>query len=248
MIKKNMIKKNIKIMSFNILAAEWIDKYSYPTVSKKLLDRKERLKKILMWINNFDPDIILLQEVMRLEYNSLYFHLKNQYIFSPLNPIIWLEDNDPKFESGNITLIKKSFTNAEIKHYRFNYGIYTLIASLSLSIVNVHLDDSNSQTRYKQIKNIEPLLYSSDKCILGGDFNQSYNKNSRIYNLPKFYIHNKLCQTYYIERKMNIDNIMTCGFTIYKSINNCSLIPTSIEEGLKIYGSDHIPIVVNIIT
>lgn len=243
-----MIKKNIKIMSFNILAAEWIDKYYYPTVSKKIVfNRKERLKKILTWINNFDPDIILLQEVMRLEYNSLYFHLKNQYIFSPLNPIIWTKGNDTKFESGNITLIKKSFTTAEIKHYRFNYGICSVISSVSLSIVNVHLDQYSCQTRYKQIKNIEPLLYSSDKCILGGDFNQSYKKNSKIYNLPKFYIHNKLCQTYYIERKMDIDNIMTRGFTIYKSINNCNLIPTSIEEGFKIYGSDHIPIVVNII-
>ena len=53
-----------------------------------------------------------------------------------------------------------------------------------------------------RIKSIEPLLYSSKKTILGGDFNQTYRTNSHLYNLPEFTVHNIDCPTYYIEQKL----------------------------------------------
>ena len=62
----------MKIMSWNILAAEWIKKSYYPTIDKKILfNRRARFTRILKTIKEENADIILLQEVMQLEYNSL---------------------------------------------------------------------------------------------------------------------------------------------------------------------------------
>ena len=247
----------MKIMSWNILAAEWIKKSYYPTIDKKILfNRRARFTRILKTIKEANADIILLQEVMQLEYKSLKQYLYPQYTFSALMPIHWqysgsnTAEQNKRTESGNITLIKKElFPPDAIKHYSLPFGVYT--KTPTLSIFNIHLDDISVKIRNNQIKKIEELLYSGNKTILGGDFNQSYRKNSQIYNLPEFTVNNMDCPTYYIEQKMNIDNIMTRGFrssssSSSPSANTCSIYPTSIEEGFEMYGSDHLPVVTKV--
>lgn len=247
----------MKIMSWNILASEWIKKSYYPKVNKKILfNRKARFNKILKTINDENADIIMLQEVMSLEYKSLKHYLHNKYIISPLNPIKWKYPKDNKTknqgESGNVTFIKKNIlkdngiNNKEINHQSFEFGIYTQISN-NISILNIHLDDLSVNTRNKQMKSVESLLYTTLKCIIGGDFNQPYRKNSKIYNLPEFTIHNTDCPTYYIEEKMNIDNIMSRGFD--ENLKNdseeqCGIYPTTMEEGFEMYGSDHLPVII----
>jgi endonuclease/exonuclease/phosphatase family metal-dependent hydrolase len=246
----------MKIMSWNILAAEWIKKSYYPTIDKKILfNRRARFTRILKTIKEENADIILLQEVMQLEYNSLKSNLQAQYTFSPLIPIQWQYSNsldkNKKNESGNITLIRKKHfpPDIAIKHYPLPFGVYTQLSN-TLSVFNIHLDDLTVQARNKQIKSIEPLLYSSKKTILGGDFNQTYRTNSHLYNLSEFTVHNIDCPTYYIEQKMNIDNIMTRGFDFKKektsSSSKCSVYPESIEEGFEKYGSDHLPVIIRV--
>jgi hypothetical protein len=92
----------------------------------------------------------------------------------------------------------------------------------------------------------DEILYRRYKILLGGDFNEEYSTNSYIYNLPKFIVHNKKCSTYYIDGKMNIDNIMTRGFIVKSNIKKCFQYPISMEEGILEYGSDHLPIIVEI--
>ena len=75
-------------------------------------------------------------------------------------------------------------------------------------------------------------------------FNQQYKSNSKLYNTPGFTTHN-LCATYYIERKMNIDNILTSGFKKVQG-SKCQWYPTNIEEGLLEYGSDHMPVIIEV--
>lgn len=244
----------MKIMSWNILAAEWIKKSYYPTIDKKILfNRRARFTRILKTIKEENADIILLQEVMQLEYNSLKSNLQAQYTFSPLIPIQWKYQNSSnnkskKNESGNITLIRKKHfpPDIAIKHYPLPFGVYTQLPTLS--VFNIHLDDLTVQTRNKQIKSIEPFIYSSEKTILGGDFNQTYRTNSHLYNLPEFTVHNIDCPTYYIEQKMNIDNIMTRGFDFKKekTSSKCAVYPQSIEEGFEKYGSDHLPVIIRV--
>jgi endonuclease/exonuclease/phosphatase family metal-dependent hydrolase len=255
----------MKIMSWNILASEWIKQIYYPKINKKtLFNRKARFNKIMKTINEENADIIMLQEVMLLEYNSLKHYLNNKYKISPLNPIKWKypKDNQTKSqsESGNVTFIKKNILNSikdDINHQSFEFGIYTEIPNNNISILNIHLDDLSVNTRNKQMKSVESLLYTKPKCIIGGDFNQPYRKNSKIYNLPEFTIHNTNCPTYYIEEKMNIDNIMSRGFdkNISKNEKNnndkkhenqeqCGIYPTTMEEGFEMYGSDHLPVII----
>jgi hypothetical protein len=74
---------------------------------------------------------------------------------------------------------------------------------------------------------------------LGGDFNQEYKESSPLYRYKGLTVHNK-CVTYFVEKNMNIDNILTKGFTVSK--NSCPYVPTNVTEGLRIYGSDHIPV------
>ena len=249
----------MKIMSWNILASEWIKQIYYPKVNKKILfNRKARFNKIMKTINEENADIIMLQEVMPLEYKSLKHYLDNKYTISPLNPIKWKYPKDNKTnnqgESGNVTFIKKNILNnsiknsikkKEINHQSFDFALYTQIPN-NISILNIHLDDLSVNTRNKQMKSVESLLYITPKCIIGGDFNQPYRTNSKIYNLPEFTIHNTNCPTYYIEEKMNIDNIMTRGFDKNNKENEeqCGIYPTTMEEGFEMYGSDHLPVMI----
>ena len=147
----------MKILTWNILASEWIKKSYYPTVKEKVLfDRKSRLKRIMERIIDEDPDILLLQEVMELEYKSLCKHFMNNYHISFLSPINWQKeikeeekDNKKKItsESGNVTLLKKTLfkSKKEIRHETLpmDFGIYTttLYQSRQLHIFNIHLNE-----------------------------------------------------------------------------------------------------------
>jgi mRNA deadenylase 3'-5' endonuclease subunit Ccr4 len=72
----------IKVLSWNILASEFIKKTYYPTLNFNLLnDRNKRIKIIIDNLMKEDPDIILLQEVMVKEYNYLKKYLKKNYYF-----------------------------------------------------------------------------------------------------------------------------------------------------------------------
>ena len=53
----------MKVLSWNILANEYIQKKYYPTVQEELLVRTERFKTIITKLLEINADIILLQEV-----------------------------------------------------------------------------------------------------------------------------------------------------------------------------------------
>lgn len=245
----------MKILSWNILAAEWIKQSYYPTVNKKVLfDRKSRLKRIMERIIDENPDILLLQEVMELEYKTLCKQLQDKYHISILSRINWTKTNvEPiKSESGNVTLLKKTvFKTSYDQSLEDNFGLYSLAYknhSNQIHIFNIHLNDLHGQTRNKQMNIIRPFAEKQAQCIIGGDFNQEFKPNSRVYSLNGFTVHNK-CATYYIEKNMNIDNILTKGFVEEiknvkneKVLDKCNYIPLKVENGFKIYGSDHIPV------
>lgn len=229
-------------MSWNILASEWIKPSYYPKIDKNiLLNRTARFNRIFAIIKETNADIILLQEVMPLEYESLKQYLKKQYTCSQLVSIQWKYSNESN-KSGNMTLLRRTLLN--IKHSELDFGVLTELPQLL--IFNIHLDDLSGLTRNKQMRSIEKLLYQKPKCIIGGDFNQMYRKTSKLYNLPEFTVHNIICPTYYIEGKMNIDNIMTRGFKENKDSVKCIEYPKSMKEGIETYGTDHLPIIVEI--
>jgi mRNA deadenylase 3'-5' endonuclease subunit Ccr4 len=237
------------ILTWNILASEWIKKSYYPGIKESVLfDYNARFSKICKKIQTINPDIILLQEVMPREYDKLVSMLKDEYFISELKTITWQYNKNSK--SGNVTFLRRSiFSYNYIINIPLEYGIYTqcVCNKLNFDIFNIHLDDQSSRERYKQCDEIHSIARKRN-CIniIGGDFNHQYKSNSRMYKVPGFTTHN-VCPSYYIERKMNIDNILTRGL---KKITGgtCPLYPTNIEDGFKDYGSDHLPIITNVST
>jgi len=237
----------MKILSWNILAEEWIKSSYYTKINKHILfNRSARFQRILCILQNSNVDIILLQEVMSSEYEMIKYHFHINYIISPLVLIQWKDEDGKKGTSGNITLLSRNQKQfIDVKHYTFDFGLYTELKGIG--ICNIHLDDLSEQKRLIQIKMLkEEILYRRDKFILGGDFNEEYQENSYIYNVNEFIVHNKDFPTYYIDKKMNIDNIMTRGFFQEETEKQYFKYPSSMQKGMLEYGSDHLPILVNI--
>ena len=235
------------ILTWNILASEWIKKSYYPNIKETtLFDHSARFAKIHNKIEHTEPDVILLQEVMPKEYNKLVSKFKDRYFISEIKQIEWQYNKNSA--SGNVTCLRRSmFPYEYILHVPLEYGIYTqcIYNGCKCDIFNIHLDDLSCSKRYKQWDEIHSIIRKQN-CIniIGGDFNHQYKENSRIYQVPGFTAHN-LCPSYYIGRKLNIDNILTRGL---KKLTNgkCQLYPTNVEDGFRTYGSDHLPIIVNV--
>ena len=81
------------------------------------------------------------------------------------------------------------------------------------------------------------LLTPMHNCVIGGDFNHQYRKYGSFYKLKNFKVMNKTKQTYYIDRSVNIDNILLKGI---KGV----FIPLDYPDKMDILGSDHLPILV----
>lgn len=225
------------ILSWNILASEWIKQKYYPTVNSTILfDRKTRFERIKKRIMISDADVIMLQEVMKKEYTHLKKLLKN-YSFSSLSRVNW----GGKSESGNVTILKNSsFKNIKHTYHSFFVQTSCIYKEKQLHFFNIHLSDTSYQKRKDQLKQIKDLCINQPYCVIAGDFNNEYTSQAKLFKIPGFTVRNK-CPTYYIEKKMNIDNILTKGFR-KKKIMSCPHYPNELDYGFLIYGSDHLPI------
>lgn len=165
-------------------------------------------------------------------------------MISPLIPVCW----QGKFgKSGNTTLIKRNMIKdaSKISHYTIeDFCLFTIIDD-NLALFNIHLDDLHPQTRHKQINMLRSLCEKYKYCIMAGDYNQEYEDKSKLYDIKDMKIHNNKCLSYYASSKMNIDNILTKGFKKMKDIE-CPYVPENRTDGLLHYGSDHLPILVEI--
>jgi len=96
----------MKIISWNILANEFIKKADYPMIKGKILfNRKRRLMQIIGILTNANADVMLLQEVMQAEYNSLSETFEKEYYIIKGNTINWYNN---KSYSGNVSFLRKS--------------------------------------------------------------------------------------------------------------------------------------------
>ena len=241
----------MKVLSWNILAQEWIKKSHYKGLDEKILfNRKKRFSTIKKHILEEKPDIILLQEVMPYEYKHLVKLLKETHHASPLLPISW---NGVYGQSGNATfigrnLLKTKSLACDIMHKNINdFCLYTII-NKDFAIFNIHLDDISHQTRLKQIKELTLYERLHKQTIIGGDFNQDFRINSRLYNITSsnYKISNKEFITYFNESAINIDNILVKGLSFDKN-TKLSYIPEDKTQFFLYYGSDHRPIIANIL-
>jgi endonuclease/exonuclease/phosphatase family metal-dependent hydrolase len=228
----------MKILTWNILAEEWIEKEYYPTIQDfSVMDSSRRITLILNKLYRENADIMLLQEVMDVDYDLLFKHFKKEYYISSLHPIRWDKLNS---SSGNITMVRKTLVK-RVSEFPLDYGIG--VKADHMVIYNVHLDDVSLSKRKKQISLLRPMIEKEKYVILGGDFNQEYTDSCPIYQFEDTVVHNK-CVTYFVEKNMNIDNIITKGFMT--TMHSCPFVPTNVTEGVKVYGSDHIPVIIEV--
>jgi len=211
----------MKILTWNILANEWIN-------NKTLIhDRSKRFKNIFKIITELDPDVIFLQEVMKVEHNKLVKLLGSSFYISDIVSI-WGS------ESGNVSIFRKSMFK-KIIHIPLKFGLYSVCDDYNF--FNVHLDDISIKKRYSQMYEINTLTLNTIKCVIGGDFNHQYSIRSPFYKLKNFKVLNKKQKTYYIGRKINIDNILIKGL-------HAKFIPLHYPFDMNVIGSDHLPLLV----
>jgi len=257
--------EKVKVLSWNILASEWITKKDYTEINKtELFNTKKRIKTIIDKLKTYNADILLLQEVMPEEYKNLNKYFKEEYYISQIQPIKWSYKNNEntKSESGNVTLVRLSkYTPIEfnldiqLSHFCRITQCKNNETNKVITLYNIHLDDLSSVKRNKQmslllkfdneINKTNKTNKSQFACIIAGDFNQVYRENSKLYTIPKFTVHN-FCNTYYIEKNINIDNILSRGFKIDKS-SKCTNLEQDTEDIFKKIGSDHTPIIADIV-
>ena len=117
----------MKIVSWNILANEFIKKVDYPMIKTKILfNRKGRLTQITNILKNANADVILLQEVMLAEYNSLSDTFEKEYHIIRRNNINWY---NKKSYSGNVTFLRKNIFSLSANNEKalikdLEFGLY----------------------------------------------------------------------------------------------------------------------------
>lgn len=247
----------MRILTWNILAEEFIKKRDYQDISNDILfNRSMRCKKIITLLDTYKADIICLQEVMKKEYNGLYDVYHNVYHLIKSSPIKWsYSDSTYKSSSFNLTLIRKDSDLLVLKTYNLKFGNGVLIFlsdngyNLPVLILNLHLSDDSSLKRIEQLYEIENL-FSYPYIILAGDLNENYKPEhpSALYQyLQSFFkIHNYL-PTYYHYEQSCIDNVLTKGLrTNGSKILKVSTLNDQTTQQIYNYGSDHLPVIMDI--
>ena len=244
----------MKILSWNILADEFIKQSYYPMIpSHILLNRKKRQDRIIETLKQANADIILLQEVMQSEYNKLEDEFNKTYHLVKGKHIYW---NDKRSYSGNIILLRKSLFSLPNNQIDLTFGVALQVhlkekKEMPILVINLHLDDLSQANRLREIKTLEPLLFSQHRIILGGDFNEHYNPKhlTKLYkSFEEYYFTiNNHEPTYYIKSKICIDHILLKGFeTHVKNSKVINEFGANVVEHFKNYGSDHLPVTVSL--
>ena len=236
----------MKVLSWNILANEFIAQKYYTMIPSEILfNRQQRQDNILATLLAIDADIMLLQEVMQSEYNLLTTHYDKTHHIIRGKYITW---QNKRGYSGNVTLLRKqmfSFT-AEQTNYAFGLSVKCYHLKIPFLILNVHLDDVSADKRISALLQMETDIKQNANVILGGDFNEDYQKNKKLYTFIKSAVGLKIYNhrpTYYIGKELCIDNIAIKGL---KEMKNIALnrFGGDIIQQISNYGSDHLPVLV----
>ena len=239
---------SMKILSWNILADEFIKKRYYPMIPPDiLLNRQHRQTQIIHSLIHMDMDVMLLQEVMQSEYNALEntFRKTHHLLRGP-----YIKWQGTQSHSGNVILLRKSlFSQPRVMPLKFGLGVQCIYKNRPLVIFNIHLDDISHNERVKQLEELLPAISQSEQVIVGGDFNENYTATSELYQHMKKNAGLKVLNhkpTYFIERKMCIDNILVKGLNLkHPRAHVLDAFNGDRVKQFITYGSDHLPVAIN---
>ena len=220
----------MKVLAWNILADEFVEEKYYKDILE-MLNRKQRKKNILKILNDTNADIMLLQEVMRSEYNSF----SSEYHMILSKNVKW---QGKQSYTKNVILLRKSFTINSTILLEFGVGVHCLYMNKPLLIFSIHLDDLSHSLRMKQISSLLDIVNSCGEIdvIIGGDFNEIYS--STLYKkLKDFNILNN--KPTYLMDSTCIDNIITKGIHFKVHVDTI----TDYKKQMIECGSDHLPVI-----
>ncbi|CAF2599592.1 unnamed protein product [Rotaria sp. Silwood2] len=245
-------------MSWNILAPCWVEKEWYPSLYDLAADHETRIKTIASNISSYNWDVIMIQEAQEDMISLFQEELGNDYLaeFARNNP------NPCSVANGLLTLIHKDWKYA--KEAKIINGILddeqgdaiqiVHIPSKNIHLVNLHLDYIAPLSQAKMVKNKcnELLGTSNSMSIMAGDLNADKNvyeqfewfEFKNVFNESNI---DKIIPSYYTDRYDEESNISIDH--IFYDPNQVTMIEhgkawdvqdQSLEDALKIFGSDHI--------
>ena len=219
----------MKVLAWNILADEFVEEKYYKNIPE-ILNRKQRKKNIIKILNDTNADIMLLQEVMRSEYNSF----SSEYHMILSKNVKW---QGKQSYTKNVILLRKSFKINSTILLEFGVGVHCLYMNKPLLIFSIHLDDVSHSVRMKQMSLLLDII-GSHNVIIGGDFNEIYTHTSKLYKkLKDFNILNK--NPTYLMDATCIDNIVTKGIQFKVHVDTI----TDYRKQMIEFGSDHLPVI-----
>jgi endonuclease/exonuclease/phosphatase family metal-dependent hydrolase len=249
----------LKILSFNILAEQFIDytdlSVDYPGISPEILNETNRLPKMFAFLKSLKADIMLLQEVNFRVLKLIKSELSSKYFIYPL--AIHRSEYEPTLKGeayGNLILIRNGIASIGAqKVYRAKKTgnafafLEVNISGNKVLIVNIHLDaDVKESKRREEVAVLLNLLtpYLDEfSIIISGDFNTSNPTTHKKFTKFKPAIQEQK-GTYLNDDPMidwiYVKNVIRMGGKVLRPAK------TSAATPLKKYGSDHYPIVADI--
>ncbi len=249
----------LKVLSFNILAEQFIDykdlSVDYPGISPEILNETNRLPKMFAFLKSANADIMLLQEVNFRVLKLIKAEMSKDYLIYPL--AIHRSEFEPTAKGeayGNLILIRNGIASVgtQTVHRVKKTGTAFAFVEVNISgnktlIVNIHLDSDPGETKRRAeiivlMKLLEPYL-SEHSIVISGDFN-----TSNVVTHKKFAKFKPAIQEHrgtYLNDAPMIDwiyvkNVILYSGKVLKPVRATSATP------LKKYGSDHYPVFADI--
>lgn len=255
----------MKIITFNILSEQYIDKSSYVKeykgIPSEYIDRNYRIKQMIKVLKKYKADLMLLQEV-DIDIRKILIKEFPMYKVCPL--VLYVPSADKK--AGEVIIIKKGL-GTNIKHVQKIFkstkvGYSTVTCNLpktatndksKLLIVNLHLNSNKLHTyRLQETAEMVKFIQSrpvDEKIIIGGDFNTDFSDMHKLYidlGLVSAVKNKDSMGTYLCEKPM-IDYIYVKGFKVKMGkVDHTNNTKTCRVKIFKNYGSDHNPVIAKV--
>lgn len=230
------------VMSWNILAQEYVRREEYPQDEKTSPEWEDRLHIIHNIIVGIKPDILLLQEVTLDTFEEDFLPLFSYYDY-----VIHRKDKKRKNFIGNAILWRKDIIQL-VKQESKTRSIHAKlnIDGKLLCISNVHFSAGVTRKEAERIKEVISCLgvwQGEDNVLVGGDYNDDFRNEEGITPLFDEFTGYKSKEYTCTSRGVpfNFDHILIRGKIASRRIAPLiDIIKTPVPN--CIIPSDHIPI------
>lgn len=255
-----MPRMNFRILSFNVLAQNWIDVHLRRVVDAAFLRRDYRIAKHIEVFRNAKPEIMLLQEVTPIVLSKYQQALPDyEAYFTPLH---WKPTRPRDPVNGNAILWRRDVlhciarTQIDLVRRKGNYG--QMVSGVlkktqqTLRLVNVHFEWGDVESASDEFHHIFAggFVGSHKRVVIAGDFNMggAIDTFPIIDDIQKYQFVDAAPQLRthpFADEDQTVTHVLCRGLQI-RSAAIVGQGTSSVNECLKRYGSDHFPVLANL--